>query len=237
MKRAASKHTDKIISFGFGEQADVRAVDIITVAKGSLVTAKLGEKSLCFTVAAHGKHWVSNALAILAAVDAVGGDLASTGLALAELEGLEGRGKRHDLELMGGGKALLIDESYNANPVSMKATLSQLASETCNGKKIVILGAMGELGDKAQSFHEALAEDIASAGASTIILVGEEMGHTAAKLKDILDRPTEIYHAENSSDTLTEVAKNIGDGDILLIKGSNYLGLSKVVNALVGGEY
>ena len=238
LKSAALQHTQNIVSFGFSEQADVRAVDVVPApGGGSLVTAKLGAQSLCFTISEPGKHWVSNALAVLAAVRAVDGDLASAGLALAELEGLDGRGKRHELSLASGGKALLIDESYNANPVSMKATLAQFASEACEGKKITVLGAMGELGEGAQTYHEALADDIAASGASIIILVGDEMAHTAAKLKGTLDQTVKISHVASSSETLTEVAKQIGDGDILLIKGSNYLGLASVVSALVSGEY
>ncbi|QJB70719.1 UDP-N-acetylmuramoyl-tripeptide--D-alanyl-D-alanine ligase [Parasphingorhabdus halotolerans] len=238
LKSAALKHTQNILSFGFSEQADVRAVDIVPAPRGgSLVTASLGDQSLCFTISEPGRHWVSNALAVLAAVRAAGGDLASAGLALAELEGLAGRGKRHKLSLVSGGSALLIDESYNANPVSMKATLAQLASEAGKGKKITVLGAMGELGEAARAYHEALAEDIAASGASIIILVGDEMAHTAAKLDEALDHNAEIFHAASSSDALTEVAKQIGDGDILLIKGSNYLGLASVVSALVNGEY
>lgn len=246
LRKAASRYTKNIVSFGFGEQADVRAMDVVPAqGGGSLVTAKLGDRSLCFTISEPGEHWVSNALAILAAVRAVDGDLASAGLALAELEGLDGRGKRHQINLKDGGsnigQALLIDESYNANPVSMKATLSQLASESCSGKKMVLLGAMGELGDKAQVYHEALAADIIASGAQAIILVGDEMAYTSAQLAKMvsekLDHTPEISHVAGSSEALAEVIGKISDGDILLIKGSNYLGLSKVVSALVSGEY
>ncbi len=242
LRKAALRSTKKIVTFGFDEQADVRAIDIVPAqGGGSLVTASLGDRSLCFTVAEPGKHWVSNALAILAAVHAVGGDLAAAGLALADLQGLDGRGRRHQIELNDGGQALLIDESYNANPVSMKATLNQLESETCSGKKVVLLGAMGELGDKAQAYHETLADDIIASGARTIILVGDEMAYTSAKLTELvsekLDHTPEISHVAGSAEALAAVVGGIGDADILLIKGSNYLGLAKVVSALVRGEY
>ena len=238
LRTTADKYASEVVTFGFNDGADVKSLEIVSAPEGgSLVTAKVQEQSMCFTIAEPGKHWVSNALAIMAAVKAVDGDLAVAGLALAELGGLDGRGRRHQVGLKDGGSALLIDESYNANPVSMKATLSQLATEHCNGRKTVILGAMGELGDQAQHYHEALAGDIAASGASTIILVGDEMAHTAAKLKDALDRDVQISHVASASDTLTGVAKNLSDEDILLIKGSNYLGLAKVVEALVSGEY
>lgn len=238
LRAKAERYSDKIVSFGFDKAADVHAVEVVPApAGGSLVTAKIQNHSLCFTVAEAGKHWVSNALAIMAAVKAVGGDLAAAGLALAELGGIPGRGKRQVIDLQSAGNATVIDESYNANPISMKATLSQFASEDSKGKKIAILGAMGELGDKSQRFHQALSDDIAAAKVDIAILVGEEMAHTAAKLQDRLDCELQISHVASASDALTEVAKVIGDEDILLIKGSNYLGLAEVVQALASGEY
>ena len=238
LRKKAERHAAHVISFGFDDGADARAIDVVAAPRGgSLVTARLGDQSLCFTIAEAGRHWVSNSLAILAAVRAVGGDLASAGLSLAEMNGIDGRGRRHLISLKSGGKALLIDESYNANPASMKATLQHLASEACAGKKIVILGAMGELGEQSAHYHTALADDISHCGATAVILVGGDMAHTAAKLEQGLDQGVKMSHAESASEALSEVAKLISDGDVLLIKGSNYLGLSSAVSALVNGEY
>ena len=232
LKKTAERYAAHVISFGFEDGADVRAVDVVAAPRGgSLVTARLGDRSLCFTIAEAGRHWVSNSLAILAAVRAVGG------LSLAEMSGIDGRGRRHDISLKSGGKALIIDESYNANPASMKATLQHFTVEPCTGRKILILGAMGELGDQSAQFHTALADDILLCGAAAIILVGDDMAHTAAKLEQSLDQGVKMSHCENAAAALTEAAKLIGDGDVLLIKGSNYLGLSSAVSALVNGEY
>lgn len=238
LRKKAERHAEHVISFGFDAGADVRAIDIVAASRGgSLVTAKLGDQSLCFTIAEAGRHWVSNSLAILAAVRAVGGDLATAGLALAEMSGIDGRGRRHVVSLKSGGTATLIDESYNANPASMKATLQHFATEPCTGQKIAILGAMGELGAQSAHYHAALADDILRSGAQAIILVGEDMAHTAAKLEQGLDRGVKMSHAASASDALAEVAKLLSDGDILLVKGSNYLGLSSAVSALASGEY
>ena len=238
LRKKAERHAAHVVSFGFEAGADVRAIDIVSAPRGgSLVTARLGEQSLCFTIAEAGIHWVSNSLAILAAVRAVGGDLASAGLALAEMSGIDGRGRRHLVSLKSGGTATVIDESYNANPASMKATLRHFAGENNSGDKIVLLGAMGELGEQSAHYHTALADDIAASGAEAIILVGDDMAHTAAKLEQALDRGVKMSHAANASEALTEVAKLLSDGDLLLVKGSNYLGLSSAVSALVSGEY
>ncbi|MEO9601363.1 UDP-N-acetylmuramoyl-tripeptide--D-alanyl-D-alanine ligase [Parasphingorhabdus sp.] len=238
LRKKAERYAGEVISFGFDTEADVRAVDMVSAPEGgSLVTAKLGDQSLCFTIAEAGQHWVSNSLAILAAVRAVGGDLASAGLALAEMSGIDGRGRRHFVSLKSGGKAVVIDESYNANPASMKATLQLFAAEQSTGRKITILGAMGELGEQSVHYHAALADDILQSGADAIILVGEDMAHTVAELDRNLDPNVKISHVENASEALAEAGKMLDDGDALLIKGSNYLGLSSVVSALVSGEY
>ena len=116
--KAARRHAEQIITFGGGD-ADVHAVHaVIAESGGSLISAALLERELTFTIAQRGEHWVTNALAVLATVEALGADVAVAGLALADMAGLKGRGERHTLELP-GGEALLIDESYNANPASM----------------------------------------------------------------------------------------------------------------------
>src|SRR3954454_24382329 len=85
---AARPSAANIVTFGLGEGADVRATYVVRAPRGgSLITAQLANASLSFTLAPPGDHWVANALAVLAAVEAVGGDLASAGLALADLGG------------------------------------------------------------------------------------------------------------------------------------------------------
>ncbi|HEV7232732.1 MAG TPA: UDP-N-acetylmuramoyl-tripeptide--D-alanyl-D-alanine ligase, partial [Sphingorhabdus sp.] len=146
LRDAAARYTDNIVSFGFDAGADVRVLDHVGAGDGgSLITAKLPGGSLCYTLSQSGPHWIANSLAVLAAVEAVGGDLAAAGLAMAELGGLAGRGARHRISV-GGGEALLLDESYNANPASMAATLGELGKY--DGRKIAVLGTMKELGDR-----------------------------------------------------------------------------------------
>lgn len=228
----AERHAAHIVSFGMNMGADVRALDWLPDGQGgSLVTAQVQDATLCFRLSQPGAHWVSNALAVLAAVKAVGGDLPAAGLAFAEMAGLAGRGARHKIAI-GGGSALLIDESYNANPVSMAATIAQLGFEPAK-RRIVILGSMRELGEGGAAYHAALAPLILEAGVDCALLVGEEMAPLAAAL----DGRMEFAHVPDRRAALGCLRGLIAAGDVVLVKGSNGVGLSHVVTALTNGDY
>ena len=228
---AARPYAARILTFGLGEGADVRATYLVRAPLGgTMVTAHLPDAQLSFTVGQPGEHWVANSLAVLAAVHAVGGDLAAAGLALTDLGGLKGRGERRRVPI-DGGEALVIDESYNANPASMAATLKVLAEEEVAGRRIAVLGAMRELGEETDSFHAALAEPIAEAHVDYAILVGEEMG----ALAKALGARTELAHVPDAAAALEIAREAIGPGDAVLVKGSNSIGLAAVVEALAGG--
>lgn len=223
---AARPYATRIVTFGLGEGADYRAVETMRArGGGTFVMARFGDRELSFTLSQPGEHWVSNAMAILAAVDAVGGDLEVAGLALAELGGLAGRGARMTVPVA-GGTALVIDESYNANPSSMRATLKVLAAEP--GRRIAVLGEMRELGTHAHALHAELADPIAEAGVSRAILVGEAMAPLAAALEGRLD----FVHVADAAAAKAELDSTLAPGDAVLIKGSNGVRLATIVAAL-----
>ena len=227
---AARSHAGRIVTFGLDGGADVRAIETMRVPTGgSFVTAKVGERELSFTLAQPGLHWVSNALAVLAAVDAAGADLGIAGLALAEMGGLAGRGARAMAKLT-GGEALVIDESYNANPSSMRATLAVLAEEP--GRHVAVLGEMRELGDASARYHADLAEPILAARADPVLLVGEAMIPLAAALEGKVN----IVHVPDAATALDRLQSMIAPGDAVLVKGSNGVGLSRVVAGLGDGK-
>ncbi|MEJ7925512.1 UDP-N-acetylmuramoyl-tripeptide--D-alanyl-D-alanine ligase [Sphingobium sp. AN641] len=223
----AERHAARILTFGFGDGADVRATEAVPAASGgTLVTARLPEAELCFTVAAPGEHWVSNALAVLACVEALGGDLAAAGLALAEMPGLAGRGERRMVQVA-GGQALLIDESYNANPLSMAATLKQLGREDA-ARRIAVLGGMRELGGQSADLHAGLAVPLRAGNIDYAILVGDEM----APLADALDGAIAYDHVPDAATATQRLRDSMRAGDAILVKGSNGIGLSRLVAAL-----
>ena len=240
LKAAAEALGARVVSFGKATHAQVRLLDAVAApGGGSLVTADLGDRKLCYTVAEPGEHWIANSLAVMAAVRAAGGDLGAAGLALAEMQGLKGRGQRIELSVK-DGKALLIDESYNANPASMRATLAQLAVTPAK-RRIAVLGAMKELGEHGPAFHAELAGPIAKAGIDELILVGDEMRALAEELGKgaltALGKPLAFAHCANATEAL-EALKGLGleSGDAVLVKGSNSVGLGALVAALANGK-
>ncbi len=227
--KAARRRADRIITFGGGD-ADVHAVHAVSAdGGGSLISAALLERELTFTISQRGEHWVSNALAVLAAVEAVGLDVAIAGLALADLVGLKGRGERHVLELE-GGEALLIDESYNANPASMVATLKSLGAEPDVARRIAVLGSMRELGEQSDALHAGLASAVLDAHVDRLILIGNEMRPLAEKVvgKVALDLVSAV---DEATDVLVRI---IRPGDAVLVKASNSVGLAKLVERVTG---
>jgi UDP-N-acetylmuramoyl-tripeptide--D-alanyl-D-alanine ligase len=229
--KAARRHADRIITFGQGD-ADVHAIHAVTAETGgSLISAALLERELTFTISQRGEHWVSNALAVLAAIEAVDGDVAVAGLALADLGGLKGRGERHVVPV-DGGELLLIDESYNANPASMAATLKSLGEERDVGRRIAVLGPMRELGEHSDALHAGLAPAIADAHVDRLILIGEEMRPLAEQLvgKISLDLVSGVEEATEA------LMRMVQPGDAVLVKASNSVGLAKLVERVAGGQ-
>jgi UDP-N-acetylmuramoyl-tripeptide--D-alanyl-D-alanine ligase len=232
---AARPHAERIWTFGRTERADIWARDVVSAqgagSTGSLISASLPGAEVTFTIAQPGDHWVSNALAVIAAVFAVNGDLAAAGLALADQKGIKGRGERHVIRVP-GGEALLIDESYNANPASMRATLATLRVENISGRRIAVLGAMRELGTESADFHADLAAPVEAANVAFAVLVGDEM----APLARALDGRIEVTHVADKDAAIAAVRGQIAPGDAILVKGSNTVGLGALVDALANGD-
>ncbi len=236
LREAAERHAGAVVSFGRAIHSDVRLLDAVGgPGGGSLVTIDMGDRRLCYTIAAPGEHWVVNSLAVMAAVRAAGADLGAAGLALADMAGLAGRGARFEIPA-GSGTALVIDESYNANPASMRATLAQLG-QTRATRRIAVLGAMKELGDFGPRLHAALAEPLIAAKVDFVVLVGDEMGALADELGKpsgaALGKAPGFAHCQSPAEARLALADyGIASGDAILVKGSNSVGLGSLVATL-----
>ena len=221
--RAHAANAETVITFGIGG-GDVRAIDHALLPDCTTVTADIMGERLVFKIGMAGRHWLGNALGVLAAVKACGGDLALAGLALAELNGLPGRGQRFRT----ASRAVVIDESYNANPASMAAALGVLGGVTPErqGRRLAVLGEMREMGARSADFHAGLADAVVAAGVTRALLVGPAM----APLADALKRRIGVKHLDNASQVVD--ALDLAADDVLLVKGSNGVGLGAVVAAL-----
>ena len=227
--RAARRHADSIVTFGGGD-ADIHALHAVKAdSGGSLITAVLLGSSVTMTISQRGEHWVSNALAVLATVEAAGADVGVAGLAMADLGGLKGRGERHRVAVA-GGEALVIDESYNANPASMAATLKSLGSEPGTDRRIAVLGPMRELGPHADRLHAELAAPVLAANVDVLVLVGEDM----RPLEEAVDGRVRVTRATGPADAAAAVKDMLRPRDAVLVKASNSIGLSTVVEQLTG---
>ncbi|HKH26946.1 MAG TPA: UDP-N-acetylmuramoyl-tripeptide--D-alanyl-D-alanine ligase [Sphingomicrobium sp.] len=228
--RSARRYADQILTFGHGD-ADVHALHAVRSSEGgSLITAALLESEVTFTISQRGEHWVSNSLAVLAAVEALGLDVGVAGLALADLGGLKGRGERHQVQL-DSGEFLLIDESYNANPASMAATLKSLGAEHDSDRRIAVLGPMRELGSHSDALHAGLAPAVLDARIDRVILIGDEMRPLAEQIVGKVG----VDMARDVDEATEALLSMLRPGDAVLVKASNSVGLAKLVERVKEG--
>src|SRR5262249_19328664 len=156
--------------------ANARLLRVSLQADSSTVEANILGQPVTYKLGAPGRHLVLNSLAVLAVVSLVGADLALASLALGSLKPASGRGARSVLTVP-GGTALLIDESYNANPASMRAAIALLGQAPIGrqGRRVAVLGDMLELGPSGAEMHCALVEAVEGAGLDVVFCSGPLM--------------------------------------------------------------
>ncbi len=167
----------RIVGFGRSEAAEARLVSCNLQDSGSEVAALIHGRRIEYRLGAAGEHWVLNSVAALAVVEALGADVSSAAATLADVKASPGRGARRILKF-GDGTIELLDESYNANPVSVKAPCSRSwrgPSRSREGVAILALGDMRELGEGADGYHAGLADAVAASGAAQVFLCGPHM--------------------------------------------------------------
>lgn len=231
--RAEAAGVGRILSFGSHPEAGVRLVNSALHPTCSCVSADVAGQAITYKVGAPGRHWVMNSLAVLAAVRALGADLGLAGLRLADMSAPKGRGKRHHVAWPGGGFEL-IDESYNASPVSMRAAFEILSRTPAGprGRRIAVLGDMLELGERSGDLHAGLAEDLVAAGADLVFCAGPQM----RRLFDSLPEKRRALHVATSAELVEPLRASLRAGDVVLVKGSLGSRMGPVVEALLSGR-
>lgn len=227
---ARAHEIQRIIGFGSHTDSDFRLLEATPDLGGTVVRADLGGSIETYRLAIPGEHWVMNSLGVLAAVAAAGGNIEEAALALGELQAPKGRGRSHLIHLA-GGEMTLIDESYNASPVSMQAAIKVLGQIKPNGsgRRIAVLGDMLELGDESPAHHAALAEVLVAEGVDTVFTAGADMAH----LFEALPSNLRGGHAENSEMLTQKVLDAVGPDDVVTVKGSRGSKTDLIVDALL----
>jgi UDP-N-acetylmuramoyl-tripeptide--D-alanyl-D-alanine ligase len=229
-KLARANGVERVVGFGENARANVKLLKCKLHAENSTITVKIGGQEIVAKIGAPGRHIVQNALAVLGASFLVGADLAKVTLALGDLSAESGRGKRHRLRHP-QGDIVLIDESYNANPASMKAAIALLDATPVQGqgRRIAVLGDMLELGSHSARLHTALAEMIKQTNTDMVLLGGPEMKALADALPDSL----KVEYRPDAEQLKPVMLKAIRPGDTVMVKSSKGIGFSKLVDALL----
>jgi UDP-N-acetylmuramoyl-tripeptide--D-alanyl-D-alanine ligase len=228
-RRAIQAGAARIVSFGEHAQADARLVKCALHPQCSTVVAQIFGTELTYKIGAPGRHLVDNSLAVLAAAVLSGADLALAALALSGLKPVAGRGTSIEIELP-GGSALVIDESYNANPASVAAALALIRQAEIGpqGRRIAVLGDMLELGSKGPALHRALAKHIAAQEIDLVFCCGPLM----RTLWQALPASRRGGYAEDSAALEPCVLSAIRAGDVVMVKGSLGSRMAPIVKAL-----
>jgi UDP-N-acetylmuramoyl-tripeptide--D-alanyl-D-alanine ligase len=221
---------NRIVSFGEHPQANARLLSCALASEFATVEADILGARVAYTIGTPGRHQVLNSLAALAAASLVGADLAASARALAHWKPAIGRGTRVTLELP-GGTALLIDESYNANPTSMRAALALLgqARVGVNGRRIAVLGDMLELGPKAAELHRGLADAVRENAVDLVFCAGPLM----QALWQALPSEHRGGYAGSAGELEADVIAAVRGGDAIMIKGSLGSKMGPIVKALL----
>lgn len=228
-KAAQAAGVSHIHSFGANPKADYRLVEFSGGADGSVLWAGIGGRTREVAIGAPGRHIAENALAVIAAAELAGADIDRVVASLKSMQPEKGRGLRHRLKI-GAGHLTLIDESYNANPASMRAAIALLrdAEPSPGGRRVAILGDMLEMGEHAAEVHAALAAPIVEAGITDVWLAGPQMAH----LRSSLPPEISVAYREAVGDLVSYAVGSVAAGDVVMVKSSKGTGCAKIVEAL-----
>ncbi len=218
----------RILTFGLHQAADVSASFTLNAESSDMqISTPLGAASVKLPVA--GKHNVSNALAAIAVAIAMGASLQQIVAGLESFAGVKGRLQRK----RGIKGAVVIDDTYNANPASMRAAIDVLTAR--QGEKLLVLGDMGELGNDAAAMHAEIGAYAKKAGVNALYVLGE-LSHEMAKAFGL-----GAQHFETPDALVWSLASRMNDFSTVLVKGSRFMQMERVVNLIVqdnsGGKH
>jgi len=232
LRQAALHVGARVVTFGSAAEHDARLIDFRAEGEGARVIAEVWGRTHVFTLKQSGFHWGLNSLAVILMLDALDVPVELALQALAEFQPLSGRGQSRSVRIA-GGQFTLIDESYNANPLSMTAGFTNLAArEVGRGRRVVVLTDMLELGDQSHALHQGLAAAIDAAGLDVVHAAGPEM----RAMYEALRPERRGLWAATAAELAEQVEALVQPGDVVMVKGSNGSKASLVAAALADLE-
>lgn len=227
--KAVAHGVAHILSFGQNETADFKMVDVRYVDNRTFINALVFGEPVTYSIGFLGEHFARNSLAVLAAVDAVGASVKQAVADLSHTSALAGRGACEKVTLKNGKTYYLIDDSYNANPSSMRASLNTLGLHT-EGPRIALLGDMLELGYNEVKLHTDLKQSLVDNKISKVYAVGALMKH----LFDLLPPAMQGAWAATPEAIADVVLNELPEGAVLLVKSSRSMWLLRIIPQLKG---
>ncbi|MDH6165787.1 UDP-N-acetylmuramoyl-tripeptide--D-alanyl-D-alanine ligase [Variovorax boronicumulans] len=220
----------RVLTYGSTAAADFR-LEAYDAASGAIEASHAGQR-FGYVLGAKGRHMAVNSLVCFAVAHVLALDARHVPEELASFAAVEGRGQVLSFAL-GDRRVRVIDESYNANPLSMAAALASMADEPCEGgRKILVLGDMLELGDDAERYHQALAAPIAQCAPALVFLLGDRMSRQRDRFAAALPSAATVQACASLEVLERGLIDALRSGDLVLLKSSNGMRLWQIVRTL-----
>jgi UDP-N-acetylmuramoyl-tripeptide--D-alanyl-D-alanine ligase len=227
LREAAEKTDAQIQTFGEARGANARLLMHSVLSDRTAVTASILGTDIAYHLGTPGRHLVNNSLAVLLTARLADVDVVAASEALADFRPPAGRGQRHTLHV-NGGRATLLDESYNANPASMRAAIEVLGQTKGGGRRVAVLGDMLELGVQSADLHRGLDEALAKAKIDVLFCAGPNM----RALYDAVPAGRRGFWAATSEELQPKILEAVRANDIVMVKGSLGSRMGPIVTAL-----
>ncbi len=232
LRKVKAKEGCQKISYGMGDNCDYQAVDIGKEEGYPVFTAwdKKRNAKAKVKLSVFGNHMISNAMAALSVARENGIPMEEAAAALAGFYGAKGRQR-----IFKEREIQVIDDSYNASPVSMKAGIGVLCDVPVKGARVAVLADMKELGPEEVRYHREVGSFLAEHPVDRVVLFGElagEIGRQAQKECKNLSKKTDFIYVSDREELVLWLRENVKPGDAVLFKGSNSMGLSAVVREI-----
>jgi UDP-N-acetylmuramoyl-tripeptide--D-alanyl-D-alanine ligase len=219
------KFSGKIRVFGFSENADIKALNLITSGKNTLVDILEAQKKFSVSLNFIGEHLILDCLIAIETGINLGIDIEDSVDALNNMKISPGR-----LEIIEHDTFTIINDTYNANPDSMKKSIEVLFG--FEGSKIAVLGDMRELGENEIKYHEEMGGFLSDKGLKALITVGRLGEHIGLGLKKSNTNNLSVYSYMNNNEAASKLKELITLNDVILIKGSRAMAMEEIIKII-----